>query len=91
MDAYLGPVLDVIGSIVDKVQHVRAELSTLSSDLKRGHVGSTSPPLMVELQIISSGIKRIQHARDGLLEASQEEEARHQQQLKDKTLRYKPL
>jgi hypothetical protein len=91
MDAYLDPVLDLIGSILDKVQHVRAELSTLSSDLKRGHTGSTSPQLMVQIQIISSAIKRLQHARDGLLKGRQEEEARHQQQLKDKTLRYKPL
>lgn len=91
MDAYLSPVLDLVGSILDKVQHVRAELSTLSSDLKRGHVGSTSPQLMVQMQIISSSIKRLQHAQDGLLEASQEEEACHHQQLKDKTLRYKPL
>jgi hypothetical protein len=91
MDAYLSPVLNLIGSILEKVQHVRAELSMLSTDLKRGHVGSTSHQLMVQMQIISSSIERLQRARDSMREASQEEEARHQQQLKDKALLYRPL
>lgn len=91
MDEYLSPVLDLLSSIINKVRHVRAELSTLSGVLSKGHVGSTTPQLMVQLQIISSNVERIQHARDHLLERREKEKARHKQQSKDKLLQYKPM
>lgn len=91
MEQYHVPVLNLLGSILDKVAQVRAELSTLSTALKRGHVGATSPQLMVQMQIISAGIKRLQDARDDFREGRQKEDARHEQQLKDKMLLYRPL
>lgn len=91
MDEYLNPVLHLLGSIIDKVRDVRTELSTLSTALKRGHVGSTPLLLMTQMKTISSGIQRLEHARDRLFEGQKQEEARHQQQMKDKLLRYKPM
>ncbi|ERF70027.1 hypothetical protein EPUS_03579 [Endocarpon pusillum Z07020] len=91
MEEYHGPVLDLLGSILDKVAQVRAELSTLSTALRRGHVGATSPQLMVQMQIISASMKRLQDARDYVREGRQKAEARHEQQFKGKMLLYRPL
>ena len=91
MEEYHGPVLDLLGSILDKVAQVRAELSTLSDALKRGHIGATSPQLMMQMQIISAGIKRLQDARDEVRKGWQKQKAREKQQFKDKTLRYRPV
>ena len=91
MDEYLGPVLHLLGSIIDKVRDVHTELSTLSTALKRGHIESTSLLLMTQIKTISSGIQRLQHARDRLFKGQQQKEARYQQQMKDKMLQYKPI
>lgn len=91
MEEYHGPVLDLLGSILDKVVQVRAELSTLSTALRSGHVGATSPQLMVQMQVISDSMKRLKDARDDVRESKQKVEARHEQQFKDKILLYRPL
>lgn len=90
MEEYLTPVLDLLGSILDRVKRIRAELSSLDAALKEGHVGVTSARLMVQMQIISSSIERLRDARDDLRQADQKERARFRQQFKDGNLMFKP-
>ncbi|KAF7507163.1 hypothetical protein GJ744_010845 [Endocarpon pusillum] len=92
MEEYLPPLLDLLGSILDRVRRIRGELSTLEAALKNGYVGVTPARLMVQLQIISASIERLHSAREDLRQGERKEKALFEQQFrKDKTLMYKPL
>lgn len=91
MNEFLGPVLDLLISILDKLRDLRAEFSALQDQLGSGRVGSTTAQLVIQLQRIADNIVRLDNARNYLIGSREMEAARHEQQLKDNMLRYEPL